>query len=261
MATIETGLDNQPKAPAAEPQAAPTLPPVAPAPTKAKESVYIESDEEDSALELEEMGEHKKWIRKPIKSWKIRAGSKVPKKYTFTGGNYAEIYRGKSFIRFAPFLVKNDIESDNSWAQFTTDDFYGKNPSPWPWDWTSIKILWIPLDKSENFCETMAAGGFKIRVDESSKGQLPLYLKLTDDERQKILKNNRMVGMALLLKANLNGYEKPKTNWWFWGIIALIAIAAVSIWALWQIGAFQGLINWINGISHSLSIPSPPGQQ
>lgn len=211
-----------------------------------------------SKEELQAMGKNREWL-KPVESHTIKYGSKIPKTFEFKIGNYAEIYRGKTFMRFAPFVAKTDMESDQAWAEFTVFDFYGKKRGWWPWDLASTKILWIPLDKSEPFCEEIGGGGFKIKVDENSKGQVPIYINLNAEERQKILKNNRMVGQALLLKATLNQYEKPKTNWLFWGIIILVVLLVVAVWALWQTGMLNGIVNWFNGVTHSFSMP--PSQQ
>lgn len=238
-----------------EPQAQPKPQPEAPKPPTDPFDVKTPPETNKATGEaaeemMAEMGDKGEWIKKPVKTWHIKYGSNIPKKFQFVKGNYAMIYRGRSFMRFAPFVAKNDIESDQSWAQFNIDDFFGKDPSPWPWDWTTIKILWIPLDKSAQYCETLGGGGYLIKVDESSKGQLPMYINMTEEERRAILKNNRMVGQALLLKATLNQYEKPKTNWWFWGIILIGILAVVAIWALWQTGLLNQIGNWFQGITH-----------
>lgn len=219
-----------------------------------KNGVYTQKEAE---IEKTEMGPVLLWLRSKV-SRKINYGSLKSTRYEFKAGNYAEIYRGNGFMRYAPFVVKNDIESDSAWAQFTVNDFYGKKPSYWPWDWFTVKILWMPLDRSEPYAETMGTGGFKIKVEESSKAQLPLYLKLSPEERQNIIKNNRMVGMALLLKSQLQGYEKPKPNWNFYLLLAIILLIALITYFAWQGGLLNGLINWINGLSKGISIPSQP---
>ena len=209
----------------------------------------------NSSNSYETEAEALQWLGAPINSYKIKYGEKQPRQYSFKSGNYAEIYRGDTFMRYAPFVMKTDIESDNSWAQFTTDGFYGKNPSMWPWDWPSIQIIWMPMDKSDNFCDKIGGGGYKIKVDEGAKCQLPIRINLEPGERLKMLMNNRMVGQGLLLKAQLNKYEKPQTNWMFWGILALGVLAIVALWALWQTGLLNGAFAWVGNLGKGLSIP------
>jgi hypothetical protein len=214
--------------------------------------------------ELSDMGKvNAEWILRATRTPKIKWGSNVPKKMTWGNKNYASIYRGNTFVRFAPFVMKTDIESDQSWAQFYWNDFYDLPASWLPWERASLKVLWMPLDKSEYWAENLGGAKLHIRVDEHGRCQLPLFMKLNETERYKILKNNRQVGMALLLKARLTQYQKNKPNWMFYIIIVLI-IGIVGMVAIFWWGNphfFSNLFNSIGGFAKSLAPPggfSPP---
>jgi hypothetical protein len=213
----------------------------------------------DAKAELAAMGPSASWL-KSVKSNKIKFGSKIPKHFTFKTGNYAAIYRGDTFMRFAPFVAKNDLESDQWWMQFAIDDFFGKPKSWMPWDLPTTKIVWMGLDLSSDYCDNLGSGGRYVKVDESAKCQMPLYIRLSDEEKKKILKNNRMVAQALLLKSTLQKYEKPKANWLFYAVIGIVIIAVAAILMLYLINPhiFSGISNALSGITKTLLPPGAP---
>ena len=213
---------------------------------------------EESPEEIIEMGSVAAWL-KAVKSPVIKYGSTIPKKWEFRGGNYAEIYRGDTFIRYAPFVAKEDLESGQNWAEFSVYDFYDKKRSPLEyivlWPLAKTKILWMPLNKSPLYCDNVGGGGLKIKVDEYTKSQVPLYVRLPPTELAKELKNNRMIGFALLLKAQLQKYEKPRTNWGFWLVVGVAAFIAVGIGGLYIINPhlFSGIGTWFHNLFSGLS--------
>jgi len=221
--------------------------------------------EEESKNEEGKMGGAFSWIREPAKSWVIKYGSKIPKTFEFTTGNYALLYRGNTFVRLVPFVAKNDLLSDQTWAEFRQQTYYNKPKSPWPWDWATHKILWMPLDKGPDYCDNVGGGGLLIKVDEHAKAQIPMRTKTTEEERQKILKNNRMNGMALLLKDRLQSYEKPKANWWFWFGVAMIVLVGAVIGLLYVLypHAFNNIFSSIGksfgGLTKSFTPPGATG--
>lgn len=233
-----------------------------------KAGTYEESEDthvmniENSKKEYEDMGELGEWIhKKPVKSSRIKYGSRIPKTFEFTAGNYAMLYRGDTFIRFVPFIARNDLLTDQSWAEFRINSYYNKPASWWPWNWASHKILWTGLDKSGDYADTIGGGGLLIKIDEHSKTQLPLRMKINDTERQTILKNNRINGKMLLLKTKLQNYEKPKTNWWFWGIIIIVVIFVAALVLVYAINPhiFSQIGSSLGGSPRASPPPAPQG--
>lgn len=221
--------------------------------------------EEESESEKRKMGDAFNWIKKPIVSRVIKYGSRIPKTFEFTSGNIAMLYRGNTFIRFVPFVARNDLLSDQTWAEFKVNSYYNKPSSPLPWDWSTYKILWMGLDKGPDYCDNLGGGGLLIKVDEHAKAQLPLRFNLSEEERQKLLKNNRMNGQALLLKDRLQSYEKPKQNWWFWFFVIMGVMAVAVVVMLYFIypnafnNFFAGITKSFSGIGKAFTPPGSAG--
>ena len=194
------------------------------------------------------------WLKNTEHSRPTKWGSKKAHVFSFSGNNYASLYRGKTFIRIIPFVKKTDLEAHLNWAQFYTNNWYDKPKEKLPWERAFLQIIWAPLNMSEDWAESIGGGGIHIKMDIDGQMQLPLYTRLTDDERAKLLKGNKMVGQALLLMAKFVSYTKKRVNIMFWVAISIVCGIGAIIILLFILfpnlgnqitGAFSGFANFI----------------
>lgn len=254
MITMADDLNSQ----AGTPQSEPSIPQLDTTLSKGQEMAT-----EASNVELKAMGPKlKNWVMRSVKSSSITSNDKAGKHYEYREGNYALIFRGDTFMRSAPFIAKTDLESRQSWAQFDSYKFFGKGRPMWPWEWPTTKIVFMGLNKTEDYSAKINGGGYLIRVDETAMTQVPLYVRLTKEALQTLILTNKMTAQDLLVWRMLNKYEKPRTNWIFY----IIIVAAVGIIAMIIVlhaanpNIFNGITNFLNNIGGFTKSFSPPPQ-
>lgn len=219
-------------------------------PPKALKSPFKVLEGKAAAREIRQMGNaNAKWLKSEANGM------------NFKNRNIASIYRGDVWMRDVPFVLKNDYKMDLWWAIIDVHKFFGLSTPVWPWNWPSVKVLSIGLDLSEPYCENTGKDGRHIKIDEGAKCQLPMHITLSDTEKAKILKNNRMVGYGLLAKSTLEKLEKPRPNWIFWAIIGIIVIVVAGVIVLYATNPhiFTQLGQWFKNLGKTFMPPTTSG--
>ena len=215
-----------------------------------------------SELAFKEMGTEKaKWLKGTVKLDTVKYGNvNTAKQIIFTKGNMADIFRGNTLMRTAPFIMKTDIESKHSWAEFESHAFYGKNPPPWylPWERAKIKLVLVGINKNSEYCDKLNGEGYKIKVDENAIAQLPMYARYTKEQLDDLMEDGRHNSQVHILWRKITNLEKDKNNWMFIGIIIVIILVIVGIAGFLILfpNAFAGIGTWF---SHATSSLMPPG--
>ena len=218
--------------------------------------------ESRSAKAKRDMGEvNNDWLTKPVemKDSLFFSHNLTAKYKNFTKGNQGLIYRGNRCMRTAPFILKtDDKDSNQAWAEFETHAFFGKNLSWLPWERVSTGITYVPVKKTEDYCDTLNGDGFMMKFDEVSRSQLPMHFKYSKEKMAEIESDNRFIAQNLLLKQRLQKLEKPHTNWVFilWIVVPLMIIAGIAGFFIMFPNAWTQLTSWFSGLSSSFM---PPG--
>jgi len=165
----------------------------------------------------------------------------------FRTGSWAIIYKGDTPVRMIPFVWQQDIETRSNWFIFKARAFYNQGQPMAPWQRAKTPIIVMPFDKSEFSCEQFSEG-YLARVDEASLTQMPIFRKENPADRDKRVKDLRMISFNLMLYRMLNKYMNSKFNWIFIAIIVIIMIAVVAV--VWEIHTHPQVLY---GLTHMFS--------
>ena len=172
-------------------------------------------------------------IKKLKQSDKISYNYAKSIKLNYKDGSYADIERNGVVLRTVPFVWKTDVESNQSWAFFWADQFYGtlRKQSTLPWRRVKRRTVIIPFNKGEHWTEPLIGGGFKARFDENAQAQIPVKADFDEAQLNEFIKEGQHISQNLLLYRQLQSYLKPKANWTFIAILVIaIVIIAVGAW-------------------------------
>ena len=174
-----------------------------------------------------------KEIKKLKQVGEIRYNYNKPLKLNFRDGSYADIERNGVVLRTVPFVWQTDVESNQSWAFFWADQFYGtlRKQSTLPWRRVKRRTVIIPFNKGEHWTEPLIGGGFKARFDENAQAQIPVKADFDKAQLGEFIKEGQHISQNLLLYRQLQSYLKPKANWTFIAVLFVaIVLIAIGAW-------------------------------
>lgn len=201
--------------------------------------------------------ETKKMISAPITD-KIKFSKATRGRFNFSGANYAIVMKGKIPVLMIPFAWYYDSTTLHKWAVMDADYFYGNRKEPIWKIWRRIKdrIVITTFSTTPDVAEVIP-DGYMMRIDQSSKMQLPMWKPDTAEAQAERVSGEKMIGEVLTLDLELQALKKATTN--FRLIIILLLIGAVVVIVLLVFG--KNIAGILGGFAHSLtgSLPRPLG--
>ena len=203
-----------------------------------------EQKAEIAAASEKAMGQKEKDWLKPTDNGKVEYNSKKPLKIEYTANSYADIVRDGVVLRTVPFLWQVDSETNQGWALFWADEFYGqlRKQSIWPWRRVKRQTIITGFRKGAEWTDNTIGAGFKAKFEENAATQVPVRANYTKAELIEFVNESQFTSQIFLLKMHLEKYLKPKTNWGFVILIAaIIGIAVIAIYLYMNPGIILGI--------------------
>lgn len=177
-----------------------------------------------------------------------------PQKLSYAHGSYSDIVRDGIVLRTVPFLWQVDTETNQGWAFFWADQFYGqlRRQPIWPWRRVKRQTVITGFRKGGVWTDNTIGAGFKAKFEENAATQVPVKANYSKAELQEFIEESQFTSQIFLLKMHLEKYIKPKMNWGFIAIIIIIVLVAAAAVYLYLNP------NILGGMAHMLGLNAGP---